>query len=97
MVRPSYPRDQSSCDHVPPPSINITGSFFVCGINFIGITGKIGNVVTGNNSRRINCHGITGSLAGSYRGRPMITGNIGNAITRKYSGGSNLEQLPENR
>ena len=39
--------------------------------------------------------GLPESLAGSYWGRPMITGNIGNAITEKYSGGINLEQLPE--
>ena len=39
--------------------------------------------------------GLPESLAGSYWGRPMITGNIGNAITGKYSGGINLEQLPE--
>ena len=32
---------------VPPPSKTITGSFFVCGINFVGITRKIGNMVTG--------------------------------------------------
>ena len=34
---------------IPPPSENITGSFFVCGINFVGITGKIGTMFTGNN------------------------------------------------
>ena len=49
-----------------PPSKNITGSFFVvCGINFVGITGKIGNMVTGNNFWGINSMGLPESLAGS--------------------------------
>ena len=39
--------------------------------------------------------GLPESLARSYWGRPMITGNIGNAITGKYSGGINLEEIPE--
>ena len=48
--------------HYPPPSKNITGSFFVSGINFVGITGKIGNMVTGNNVWGITFHGITGTF-----------------------------------
>ena len=38
----------------------------------------------------IDFNGITGKLAGS-----QITGNMGNAITGKYSGRLNVEQVPE--
>ena len=34
-------------------------SDFCCGISFVGITEKIGNVVTGNNFGGVRCHGIT--------------------------------------
>ena len=43
--------------------------------------------------------GLPEILVGSQRsvnwGRTRITGKIGNAIARKYSGRINLEQLPE--
>ena len=51
-----------------PPSKNITGSFFVCGINLVGVTRKIGNMVTGNNFWGINSMGLPESLAGSQCG-----------------------------
>ena len=49
---------------LPPPSKNITGSFFVSGINFVGTTGKIGNMVTGNNFWRINFREIARNFGG---------------------------------
>ena len=50
-----------------PPSKNITGSFFVCGINFVGVTRKIGNLVTGNHFSNINFPRITGNVGRSQR------------------------------
>ena len=50
-----------------PPLQNITGSFFVCGMNFVGITRRIGNMVAGNNFWGINSMGLPESLAGSQR------------------------------
>ena len=47
---------------VPPPPKMLPAAFFVCGINFVGITGKIGNIVTGNNFWGVNFHGVTGKF-----------------------------------
>ena len=84
---------------LPPPSKKITGVFYIYGINFGGITGKIGNVVTGNNSWGVNFHRITGKFGRYERasgdvklGRTIITGNIGYAITGYYSLRINLER-----
>ena len=46
----------------PPPSKNITDSFFVSGINFVGISRKIGNMVTNFNFWSINFQGMTGKF-----------------------------------
>ena len=48
----------------PPPSKNITGSF-VCGINFVGIIGQIGNVAPGIISEDLIFMGLPESLARS--------------------------------
>ena len=50
---------------LPPPPKILPAAFFVCGINFVGITGKIGNMVTGNNFWGINSIELPESLAGS--------------------------------
>ena len=46
-----------------PPLQKYYWQIFVCGINFVGITGKIGNMVTRNHFWGINFHGITGKFA----------------------------------
>ena len=45
-----------------PLSKNITSSFFVCGSNFVGIAGEIGNMATGNIVWGMNFHGNTGKF-----------------------------------
>ena len=51
----------------PPPQKKkiFAAAFFVCGIDFVGIAGNIGNMVTGNTVSGINSMGLLESLAGS--------------------------------
>ena len=84
----------------PPPSKNITGSFFLfVELILSGITGKIGNMVTGNNFWGINSIELPESLAGSEamwlgdeQGLPEI---LVTRLPERNSGRINLEQLPE--
>ena len=64
----------------------------------VHITIQIGNMVTGNHFWGVNSMGLPEPRAvwGDVNWwRTRITGNTGNAITGKYSGRINLEQLPE--
>ena len=51
----------------PKSVANLLGNVFVANGNFVGITGKIGNVVTGNNFWELISMGLPESLAGSQR------------------------------
>ena len=49
--------------NTPPPPKILPAAFFVFGIKFVGITGKIGNMVTGNNFWGITSIELPESLA----------------------------------
>ena len=76
-----------------PPSGNITSSFFACGINFVGTTGKsvtlLPEIVTGEwipwDYRKV-WPGLSAVCSDVNWWRTRITGNIGNAITGKILG-----------
>ena len=85
-----------------PPLQKYYRQFFVCRIHFVGLTGKIGNVVTGNNLGNLfPCDyqkvllGLSALWGNVNRVRTRITRNIGNAIAGSEVWESNLEQLLE--
>ena len=74
---------------IPPPSKNITGSFFLF-VELISLALPEKSVMWLPEiiPRELIVMGLPESSAGSYWGRPMITGNIGNAITEKIFWGN---------